>query len=459
MQEGAGGYGPALWVGPAAGLVAGVLALPLGAPIAWTLGISVWTALWWMLEPVDSAIASLIPFALLPAVGVLSAAQVAQAYGHELILLLAGGFMLSTALERSGAHRRLAILLLRVIGGGSGRRVLAGFSVATALLSMWVSNTASTLMMLPVAAALLDAYPDTRLRTPLVLGVAYAASIGGLGSPLGTPPNLVFVGAYEAATGVHIGFFAWAKFGVPIMALMLAGLVAWLGRGLGGAPGASLPEAGPWRPEERRVLGVFGAVAALWVLRTDPWGGWTTWIGAKGANDASVALAGVVVMAAVPNGRGGRLLDWESAGRIPWGTLVLFGGGIAIAQAFEVSGLSNQLAGAFTGLDGLPVVVVAGVICLSTTMLSEVASNTATAVLLMPVLAASAAATGVDPAIYMLPAALAASCGFMLPIATGPNAIAFGTGWVDARTMMREGFVLDLLGVVVMTLVCWATLG
>jgi sodium-dependent dicarboxylate transporter 2/3/5 len=445
------------WVaGPGLGLLAAWGASSLGVAAAVVVGVTLWTAVWWLTEPVDAAVASLLPVALFPLAGVLTGRQVAEAVGNDLLLLLGGGFMLSTALERTGAHRHLAVALIRAVGGNSGRRVLLAFMASTALLSMWVSNTAATLMLLPVARAVLESYADRRLDAPLVLGVAYAASIGGLGTPIGTPPNLVFMSVYTERTGHVISFLEWMQIGVPAVLCLTLLTWLWLGRGLDGAPAARVPTSGAWTPAQRRVVAVFALVALAWSTRTAPWGGWASWTGLTGASDASVALLGVLLMCLTPSGEGSPLLSWSEAEEIPWGTLVLFGGGLTIAAGFEASGVSQVVATALTSLGGLPVGLLVVVLCAGVTAFSEIASNTAAAVLLMPILATTGQALGVDPALFMLPAGLAASCGFALPVATGPNAIAYGTGMVDNRTMMREGVVVDLLGVVVLSSVCWA---
>ncbi|HVF34902.1 MAG TPA: SLC13 family permease [Candidatus Saccharimonadia bacterium] len=463
MDEGAGATGGrwALAAGPLLALLAGFTALGAGlAPaVAITLAVTVWCATWWVLEPVAGAVTALVPLALLPAAGVLTPKQVAESYGNELILLFAGGFMLSTAMERSGAHRRLALAMVRAFGGTDGRRIVYGFAAATGFISMWMSNTATTLMMLPVALAILEAYPDKRLAAPLVLAIAYAASIGGLGTPIGTAPNLVFMQVYEQTTGTRMGFLEWMRFGIPVVAIFLPLSAWWLARGLHDSPPAVLPEPGAWQPAERRVLAVFALVALAWITRIEPLDGWTGALGLPGVNDASIALAGVVLLCTLPDGRGGRLLTWEAAERIPWGALVLFGGGIAIATAFQVSGLSEVVATQLAGLRDVPVLLLMFVIAASVTLISEMASNTATAVLLMPIMAATGVAVGVDPALFMVPAVLAASCGFMLPVATAPNLIAYGTGFVDNRRMLREGAVLDAMGVAIVALVCYIVIG
>ena len=446
-----------LWAGPLLALGLGMAAKVAGHPPAFciTVGLTGWVALWWLFEPIPAPHTALLPLAVLPLVGVLDAKGVAEAYGNEVILLLGGGFMLSAAIERNGAHRRLALWMLRLTGGQNGRHVLWGFVLASGLLSMWISNTATTLLLVPVALAILKEYPDPRLGAPLVLGIAYAASFGGLGTPIGTPPNLIFRSVYEQTTGVEISFVDWFVYGLPIVAITLPILALWLGRGLRGLPAATLPVLPPIDAGERRVLAVFGIVALAWIFRTDPWGGWKTWLGLPGASDASVALLGALAMGLVPDGKGARLLDWNTAEHIPWGTLVLFGGGIALASAFGSSGVSAYIAERLVLLRDLPLPLMLFGLCLGVTLLSEIASNTAAAALLMPILAAAAAAANVDPLLFMLPAALAASLGFMLPVATAPNAIAYGTGLVDNRRMLREGWFLDVVGVAAVVGVVW----
>lgn len=446
-----------LFAGPLIAVFAAYLCIFNGQTfaLAITVAITVCCAIWWMTEPLPAPVTALLPLALLPMLGVLNAKEVAQSYGHELILLLAGGFMLSKALEKSGAHQRLAMKMVNAFGGRSGRHLLYGFIAATGFISMWISNTATTLLMLPVAMAILETYPDKRLEVPLVLSIAYAASIGGMGTPIGSPPNLVFMQVYQQTTGIAYGFFDWMKVGVPVVILGLLSLAMWLGRNMTNAPAAELPNIGAWTVAERRVLGVFAITAAAWIFRTEPFGGWSLLLGLDKANDASVALIAVIVLCLIPDGRDGRLLDWASAEKIPWGALVLFGGGIALATAFDKSGLSDAIGKNLTGLQHLPLPLLLLGLMIGVVLLSEIASNTATAVLLMPILAATAKAINVEPALLMYPAVLAASVGFMLPVATAPNAIAYGTGRVSTRRMIKEGAVLDMLCVVILSAACW----
>ncbi len=443
-----------LWTGPllaitiAGGLVAGQAC---DRAVAWTVGITLLTAFWWITEPIPIAATSLVPLAVFPLSGVLDASQVAQSYGSPLILLMLGGFMLSTGMERSGAHRRIALTMVGLCGGTSGRRLVFGFMAASALLSMWISNAATTLMLLPIALAVLEGSTDHRLQKSLLLGIAYAASIGGIGTPIGTPPNLIFMSEYLQQTGIELGFIDWMKLALPLVLVMLPLAGLWLTRGLGTHGKITLPSVGSWRKAEVRTLVVFTITAFLWMTRQQPWGGWSAWSGMTGANDASVALLAVVALFAISDGQGARLLDWESATRIPWGILILFGGGITIANAFVSSGLSRQLGDVLAAAGQLPQVVLIGTICLAVTFLTEVTSNTATATLLMPILAAAAVATGKDPRLLMIPATFSASFAFMLPVATPPNAIVFASDKLVVREMAQEGFVLNLLGVVAVT--------
>lgn len=458
MEEARRHRGPALWVAPglAALLYLGLRAGGSTPELAFTAALTLWVAGWWVFEPVAPAVTALLPLTLLPAMGVLTPQQVAQAYGNELILLLLGGFVLSLAVERSGAHRRLALGMVRAVGGGSGRAVLWGFMIASAALSMWISNSATTLLLLPVALAVLEDYPDQRLAAPLLLGIAYAASIGGLGTPIGTPPNLVFMSVYQETTGQRFGFLDWMQVGVPVVLLLIPLMALWLGRHLGGAPRAALPALPAWSVAERRVLGVFALTAFAWVFREVPFGGWSGLLGLSNASDTSVALAGALAMLLLGDGKGGRLLEWKAAERLPWGVLVLFGGGIALSSAFQASGLSTVIAGQLHALASLPLLPMLVLVVTGVVLLSEIVSNTATAVLLMPIMASVAVAIGVDPALLMFPAVLAASMAFMLPVATAPNAIVYGSGRVPAQRMFREGAMMNVLGVLVACAVCYA---
>lgn len=434
----------------------------LSPAISWTAATTLLCATWWIFEPIPIPATSLVPFALLPLVGVLDHQRVAESYGHTLILLLLGGFILSTAMERSGAHRRLALGLARLLQSREGhttpRRLVLGFMIAAAVASMWISNAATTLVLVPIALATLERTRDEATAAAVLLGICYAASIGGLGTPIGTPPNLLFMASYAEVTGADITFLGWMRIGVPVVLLLVPAAFLLLTRRLPSAPLPGLAPLGPWTPAERRVLVVFAMTALAWVTRAAPAGGWQGLLGIDTAGDATVALAAVVALFLLPDGRGQRLLDWESAAAIPWGILLLFGGGLALAAAFHSSGLSALIGARVAALTDVPVLPMMGALCLTVTFLTEVTSNTATVALLMPLLASAAISAGLEPAHLMLPAALSGSCAFMLPVATAPNAIVFGTGRVSTTQMARTGFWLNLVGVGIISLVCWKLL-
>jgi sodium-dependent dicarboxylate transporter 2/3/5 len=454
----------ALWAGPlAAALASSVLfAGGYGTAMSIVTFVAVLCVTWWIFEPVPIPVTSLVPLAVLPLLGVLTPAEVGQAYGSPLILLLLGGFLLSKAMEHSGAHRRIALGMVNLFGAQSGRRLVLGFMVASAVLSMWISNTATTLMLLPVALAVLDGAEDReRLAPPLLLGMAYAASVGGVGTPIGTPPNLIFMQVFEEYTGEAVSFTQWMKWGIPVVVIMIPLMAMVLTRNVGMRLNLQLPAVGPWEPDEKRVMCVFSLTALAWITRSEPFGGWRAWLDLPQANDASVALLAVIVMFLVPSGKGdgGRLLNWERASTIPWGVLLLFAGGICLAKGFVNSGLSELMGNWLAQMTDIPGWLLIGLVCLVVTFMTEATSNTASATLLMPVLAAAGLAAGLPAETLMVPAAMSASCAFMLPVATAPNTVVFGSGLVTTARMAREGVVLNLLGVLVIGSVCWFFLG
>lgn len=435
----------------------------LSSDAAMTAAVAVWCVSWWIFEVVPIPVTSLIPLAFFQLSGVLDKSQVAQAYGSPLILLLLGGFILSKAMESSGAHRRIAFGMVQLFGGDSSKKLLFGFMVAAATLSMWISNTATTLMLLPVALAVLDFSKDKQLQLPLMLGVAYAASIGGIGTPIGSPPNLVFMQIYEQQSGESVTFTQWMSWGLPVVIVMIPLASLWLGRSLNYRGGFQLPAMGSWTTKEFRVIVIFVLTALAWITRQEPFGGWSNWFGLPQASDASVALVAVILMFVVPAGKNAegnteRLLDWQTAANIPWGVLLLFGGGICLADAFSVSGLSTMVGSSLEQLSGFPVFWMMLFICLAVTFLTEATSNTASTLLLMPVLAAAGFAAGVDIKLLMVPAAVSASCAFMLPVATAPNSIVYGSGFVSVQQMAKEGGVLNIVGAIVISVLCYFVL-
>ena len=443
----------ALMSGPAIAAVVWSVMTSAGLPaaMAWTAAVTIVCAVWWIFEAIPIPATSLLPLAAFPLFGVLTANEVGAAYGSPLILLMMGGFMLSTAMARSGVHRRLALMMVARFGGHAGTQLVLGFMVASAVLSMWISNVATSLMMLPIALAVCDKLENPRMVVALLLGIMYGCSIGGVGTPIGTPPNLIFMRVFSETTGYEPTFTEWMSWALPVVIVMVPIAALWLSRGLPKGEKIDLPEPGPWRTEEIRTLAVFLVTALLWVTRKEPFGGWSGLLGLESANDASVALLAVVAMFLIPNGKGERLLDWETAGSIPWGILILFGGGVAIAMAFAQSGLSALVGDGLVGISDLPLILLTIAICLAVSFLTEITSNTATTALLMPILAAGAVAAGIDPKLIMVPAAMSASFAFMLPVATGPNAVIFGSGRLTVAEMVREGFVLNIIGAFVVS--------
>ena len=450
-----------IWPGLVSGLCLAVIMAALEQPEAIVItAVVAWLCmLWWIFEPLPIPVTSLLPIAVFPISGVLTSEQVGASVGSPLIILLLGGFLLSRGMESTGAHHRIALSVVNLVGGHKPRRLVLGFMIAGALLSMWISNTASILMLMPVALAVLASCSDRNsLAAPLLLGLAWSCSIGGLGTPIGTPPNLILVQVYEENTAQTISFGQWMSWGMPVVLTLLPLAWWWVTRALPRELDIQVPAVGPWRSAERRVLVVFVLTAVAWITRAEPFGGWQTWLDLPAANDASVALFAVVTLFMVRDDQGEPLIDWARASQIPWGVLLLFGGGICLARAFVASGLSAQVGDALTAVAALPVFAMMLLLALAVTFLTEATSNTATTALLMPVLAAVALAVEIDPLWLMVPAAMSASCAFMLPVATAPNAVVFGSGELPIQRMVREGFALNLIGALLIATVAWVLL-
>jgi len=416
-----------------------------------TLTITLITAALWVTEWLPIPVASLLPLALFPLTSVLTPNQVAVSYGNPLIILLLGGFLLSMAMSHTQTHRFLANRMIHLVGNDSPERILLSFMLSAFLLSMWISNTATTLMLLPIALAIIEQNNSRRFAIVLLLGIAYAASIGGTATPIGTPPNLIMIDNYVKATGIELGFTQWMGQVLPIVILFFPAMFWLLQSQLPKTTQHVDIEYHAMTTAQKRTLLVFAVTAFLWITRTAPFGGWKQWFNLPYANDASVALLAVVALFVISDGRGQKLLSWKTANKIPWGILLLFAGGITIATAFKETGLSSLAAEQLTFLSGLPIWLIILTICLGITFLTEITSNTATTAIMMPILAATAEAIQVEPIKLMLPAAISASCAFMLPVATAPNAIVYGSEKVPIRSMMQHGFKLNLIGAVIIT--------
>ena len=443
---------PGLVAAVMAGLLSHLFGQSQAASI--TSAVAILCVFWWIFEPIPIPVTSLVPMALLPLLGVISPADVGAAYGSPLILLLMGGFLLSKGMESTGAHTRIALTVVRLVGANEPRRLILGFMLAAALLSMWISNTATVLMLLPVALAVIASSSAPKaLAPPLLLGLAWACSIGGLGTPIGTPPTLIFMQVYEETTGTAVSFSEWMSWGIPVVAVMVPAIALFLARQVPNDLTVALPDIGEWRSAEKRVLVIFVLTALAWMTRTEPFGGWREWLDMPMANDAAVAFCAVIAMFVSRDKTGEPLISWEQASAIPWGVLLLFAGGITLAKGFVASGLSTQVGELLANLALVPTLFAIVMVAILVTALTEATSNTATTALLMPILAAASMAAHIDPLILMVPAAMSASCAFMLPVATAPNAVVFGTGQIGIQTMVRWGIWVNVLGVVVISAV------
>ncbi len=489
-----------LIAGPVLGLVVAWLLAdqgrsPLGLDAAGriTAGLTAWMAVWWMTEAIPLHATALLPLAVLPTAGVLPMAEVAAPYAHPLIFLFMGGFLLALAMQRWQLDRRLALaVLVRV--GARPRRIVAGFMGITAVFSMWVSNTATAVMMLPIATSViallgtatgrLEATDDGRVdeeaaavreghhfALALLLGIAYAASIGGVGTLIGTPPNLFLASYAQSELGIEIGFARWMAIGMPIVAIFLP-LTWWLLTHrifpirIQHVPGGeqlfrrSAEGLGPIQRGEWVTLIVFTLAALAWITRP--------WLSAlqvgeaqpfAGLSDTGIALIAALALFVIPveGGPARRfVMDGPTALQLPWGLLLLFGGGLSLAAAIQATGVAAFLGGQVAGLAAVPAWLLVTLVVAGMIFLTEITSNTATTATLVPILAGVGPGLGLDPLLLIVPAAIAASCAFMLPVATPPNAIVFGSGRIEIGDMVRAGLGLNLIGIVLISLLAYA---
>ena len=430
-----------------------------------------WVAAWWIGEAIPIPATSLLPIVLFPLTGALDVDATTAPYANDLIFLFMGGFFIAMAMQRWNLHRRIALRTIRVVGAGP-KRIILGFMIATAFLSMWVSNTATAMMMTPIGLAVILQTSDIVDRTDtdipteqgefnfgtgLMLCIGYAASVGGVGTIIGTPPNLVLVGAINETFDQTISFAQWMLYGVPIAALGVVIIWVYVTRFIIPPKMDTLPGGmeiideeinalGSMTREEKLVLVVFTATAAAWISRSfvlEPV--------IPGIADSVIAIVGALALFLIParedDGSFTFLLDWETAVNIPWGIILLFGGGLSIAAGFEETGLAEWLGGLLSGLEGVSIVLVMAVVVLLTIFMTEVTSNTATTAMLMPIMASLAVGLAIHPYGIMIGAATAASFAFMLPVATPPNAVVFGTGYITMPQMAKTGFGLNIIGI------------
>jgi len=462
------------WAGPLCFFSIYFFVRPQGMPpdaIA-VSAITVWIAIWWITEAIPLAATSLLPIILFPLMGVLPIGTTTASYGDPIVFLYIGGFLIAIAIEKTGLHKRLALNIIRSMGTKLNMIIL-GFMISTAFISMWISNTATAIMMLPIGLAIVTAtgvdeeLHQLHFRKALMLAIAYAASIGGLGTIIGTPPNLVFAGVVKEMYSDEITFIQWFGVGFPITVLLL--FISWwfltrVGFPLGNlrlAGGKAeldqqLSNAGKISSPEKIVAVVFVSVAIAWIIRS-----FVLQKFIPGIDDTIIAMAGGLVLFLLPSGTqdGKRLINWEDAAKLPWGIVLLFGGGLALAEAFESSGLAHWIGTNLTGLAGIGVFATILIVVALVNFLTEFTSNLATATMILPVLAPIAVSTGVHPYMLMVAATLAASCGFMMPAGTPPNAIAFGSGYLSIWEMVKTGFWLNIASIIIITCVVYFLLG
>ena len=441
-------------------------------PQAWrAAAVGLWMAIWWATEAIPVPVTAFLPIVVFEPLGIATLRDAAAPYANPIIYLFLGGFMMALALERWNLHRRIALAILDRTGT-EGRRLIGGFMFVCAMLSMWMTNTSTTMMLLPIVLSVISVIHENvedlseqarkDFAIAMLLGLAYSASIGGLATLVGTPPNALLIGFLAENYDLEISFARWMTVGIPVTIVMLP--IAWFVLTRFMYP-VKVPaseavnkhlhrlreEMGPITTPERRVAVIFALVVTSWMLRRPV----TELLGIKGVTDPGIVMTAAVLLFLIPSGSNSqsRLMSWEGARRLPWGVLILFGGGLSLAAAVSNSGLALWLGESLAPLNalGLAVLVVASVALVI--FLTELTSNLATTATLLPVMAAIAVQAGLPPLLLTVPITIAASCAFMLPVATPPNAIVFATGRLTIPQMVRAGFVLNLIGVVVVTLI------
>ncbi len=458
----------ALWLGP---LLFGLILLffkPTGLSAAGiaVLACTVWVAIWWIFEVTDIAVTALLPIVLFPLTGALGLGSTTASYGHKYIFLYMGGFMLALAIERWNLHRRIALQIIKWIGS-SVPMIILGFMIATAFMSMWISNTATSVMMLPIGLAIVaQLKDDPRTREDenaefgkaLMLSIAYSASIGGIATLIGTPPNLVLAGVLETLYDVELGFGQWFMYGLPISIILL--FFCWwylthvayrfdTGNFKQGKSEIEeqLRKLGRLSNEERTVGILFFVTACLWIGRSFL----QKWI--PMLDDTIIAIGAGICLFLLPSKSENRpLLTWSEAVKLPWGIIILFGGGMALASGFQESGLAEWFGMQFGSIAGWPLFLIVLVIAVAVNFFTEITSNLATTAMLLPILAPLAQTMGIHPYVVMIAATTAASCAFMLPVATPPNAVVFGSGYLTIPDMVKAGFWINVVSIIVITL-------
>tara|TARA_A100001011_G_scaffold383956_1_gene455909 strand:+ start:18743 stop:20206 length:1464 start_codon:yes stop_codon:yes gene_type:complete len=430
------------------------------------LASTLWIATWWMTEPIPIAATSLLPIILFPLSGALPLAETSSSFGHRYVFLYMGGFILALAIEKWNLHKRIALNIIKLIGTDV-KKIILGFMVATAFLSMWISNTATAVMMLPIGVAIIKQMKDLKsipeeenliFGKALMLSIAFSASIGGIATLIGTPPNLVFAGIIQELYNIEISFLKWVIFGFPISIMLLT--ISWIyltriafkfsqtnSYQAQVEIERQLLELGQIRYQEKIVLFVFVITGAAWISRT-----FFLNLFIPSLDDAMIALISGIslfLIGAREDNKDKKIMHWEDAVKLPWGILLLFGGGLAIAAGFQSSGLASWIAENLTQLNDFSLFIILLVVIIAVNFLTEITSNLATTAMLLPILAPSAIILGVHPYIMMVGATLAASCAFMLPVATPPNAVVFGSNYLKISDMVRVGILMNIISIII----------
>ncbi len=456
-----------LALGPTLFILILIMPLPDGmSPAARKVAaVAALMAIWWITEAAPLAATALLPIALFPTMGVMRASEATAPYANHLIFLFLGGFFIAVTMEKWNLHKRIALFTIRLVGTGTDRIIL-GFMIATAFLSMWISNTATAMMMVPIGMAVIRQVKSGEdgceaaapgFGSALMLSIAYSASIGGVATLIGTPPNVIFAGFIESTFDKPVSFLSWMAIGLPLAVVMLSFTWFYLTRfafrlGSGELPGGmacikeETRELGPVSPAEKKILAVFILVATAWILRG--------FFKVGMIADSTIAIIGALLLFLLPADlkRGEFLLDWKTASKVPWDVIILFGGGLSLAAGFRVSGLDEWIGSSVTILHGANFMVLIGAIALLTIFLTEVTSNTATSAMLIPIISGVAISMSIHPYGPIVAVCIAASYAFMLPVATPPNAVVFGSRQVTITQMVRAGLVLNIFGWILITL-------
>ncbi len=443
----------------------------LSPPGKAVLAGTVWVGIWWITEAIPIPATSLLPIIIFPLTGALKVSETTASYGNSMVFLFMGGFMIALSMEKWDLHKRIALNIINLVGTNT-RNIILGFILSAALLSMWISNTATTMMMYPIAMAVARQFGEFfRREKPelgdkeernfgisIMLGTAYGASIGGMATLIGSPTNVIFSAVVKNDYKITISFAQWMAIGLPVAIVLLFILWLYLTRiifrpsirsfsQVSGTIQNELNKLGKMKPEEKKILAIFILTAFLWITRS--------FLLSKflpGIDDTIIAIFGALTLFLIPGGKNDHILDWKTALKLPWGILLLFGGGLAIANGFSNTDLSAWVGNGLIQYRGAPFIIILFIITMTVNFMTEITSNVATASIMLPIVASLAAALGFHPYGLMIAAAISSSCAYMLPVSTPPNAIIFNSGYIKIQEMAKKGFIMNLVSIIIITL-------